>query len=87
MLGLAVPAGHPRAARWLLVQAAQSMMRVQSPRAAELRRWAETIAARRGKKVAVVSLARKMAGILYAMLRDGTVYKSKVANRTRTAAA
>jgi transposase len=73
--------------RWLLVQAAQSMMRVQSPRTAELRRWAETIAARRGKKIAVVALARKMAGILYAMLRDGTVYKSKGANRSQIVAA
>jgi hypothetical protein len=40
---------------------------------------------RQGRLIA--ALARKMAGILYAMLRDGTVHQSKVANRTRTAAA
>jgi hypothetical protein len=33
--------------------------------------WAEQIAARRGKMIAVVALARRMAGILYAMMRDG----------------
>ncbi len=36
--------------------------------------WALRIAARRGKHVAVVALARRLAGILYALLRDGTVY-------------
>ena len=32
------------------------------------------IAARRGKRVAVVALARRLAGILYAMMRDGTEF-------------
>jgi hypothetical protein len=36
--------------------------------------WALRIAARRGKHVAVVALARRLAGILYALLREGTVY-------------
>ena len=58
--------------RRLLVQAAVSMLRRRDPRTAELREWALGIAARRGKKVAVVALARRLAGILYAMLRDGT---------------
>jgi hypothetical protein len=30
---------------------------------------------RRGKKIAVVALARRLAGILFAMLRDGTEYQ------------
>jgi len=34
-----------------------------------------SIALRRGKKIAVVALARRLAGILYAMMRDGTVYR------------
>ncbi len=32
------------------------------------------IVARRGKHIAVVALARRLAGILYALLRDGTVF-------------
>ena len=32
------------------------------------------IAIRRGKKIAIVALARRMAGVLYAMMRDGTSY-------------
>ena len=61
-----------RRVRWLLVQAAVSMLRVRDPRTAGLREWAMGIAARRGKNVAVVALARRLARILYAMLRDGT---------------
>src|ERR1700733_3475528 len=38
-----------------------------------------TPAARRGKHVATVALARKMAGVLFALLRDGTVYDGSVA--------
>jgi transposase len=37
--------------------------------------WATQIAARRGVFIAVVALARKMAGILFAMWRDGTTYR------------
>lgn len=63
--------------RWLLVQAAHSMLRIRSPRTERLRVWAMSIAARRGKSIAVVALARKLAGIMYAMLRDRTEYRSK----------
>jgi transposase len=37
--------------------------------------WATQIAARRGVFIAIVALARKMAGILFAMWRDGTTYR------------
>ena len=66
-----------RRVRWLLVQAAVSMLGVRDPRTAGLREWAMGIAARRGKNVAVVALARRLAGILYAMLRDGTSYEPR----------
>ena len=66
-------AGHPRV-RWLLVQAALSMLRRRPPAAEALWTWALRIAARRGTQVAIVALARRLAGILYALLRDGTVY-------------
>jgi transposase len=60
--------------RWLLIQAAVSMLRLRAPRTVELRDWAGRIAARRGKQIAVVALARRLAGILFALLRDETVY-------------
>ena len=67
-------AGHSRT-RWLLIQAAVSILRRRPPQAEELRTWALRIAARRGKQVAVVALARRLAGILYALLRDGSVFE------------
>ena len=67
-------AGHSRT-RWLLIQAAVSILRRHPPEAEELRTWALRIAARRGKPVAVVALARRLPGILYALLRDGTVFE------------
>lgn len=39
--------------RWLLLQAAVSMLRLRDPWTAGRREWAMGIAARRGKKVAV----------------------------------
>src|SRR5882724_5621111 len=63
-----------RRVRWLLIQAAVSMRRLHDPRTAALREWAGRIAARRGKGIAVVALARRLAGVLFALLRDGTVY-------------
>jgi len=66
-------AGHSRV-RWLLIQVAISLLRRRPPAAEALWTWALRIAARRGKHVAVVALARRLAGILYALLRDETVY-------------
>jgi transposase len=77
----------PSRVRRLLVQATVSILRLRDPRTADLRQWAMAIAARRGKKVAVVALARRLAGILYAMLRDGTRYEPRRQKRSpRTAA-
>ena len=58
--------------RWLLVQAAwQAMLR--HPRDPMVL-WAIQVGVRQGKRKAVVALARKLAGVLYAMWRDGTDY-------------
>jgi transposase len=70
----AISKAENRRMRWLLVQAAVSTMRLKKPQTAVLRSWAERIALRRGKKVAVVALARRIAGILHAMMRDGAIY-------------
>jgi transposase len=72
--GRITKAGNGRA-RWLLVEAAWSILRYKKPETLPLRLWADRIAARRGKFRAAVALARRLAGILYAMLRDGTVYQ------------
>jgi hypothetical protein len=50
------------------------LRRRKSPETAALRDWADRIAARRGRSIAVVALARRLAGILFAIWRDGTVY-------------
>lgn len=65
----------PNRARYLLVEAALSILRRRSPQTAALHDWAARIKERRGMKVAVVALARKLAGILYAMWRDATDFK------------
>ena len=71
--GRITKAGHARM-RWLLIQVAVSILRRRPPQAEALRAWALHIAARRGKHVATVALARRLAGLLYAILRDGTVF-------------
>lgn len=62
----------PPALRWCLVQAAWAARRAR--RADPMQRWADAIEKRRGTRVAVLALARKLAGILYAIWRDGTEY-------------
>jgi len=71
--GSITKAGDARV-RSLLVEAGWTILRSRRPECQPLRSWAEGVAARRGRKVAVVALARRLAGILYAMLRDGTDY-------------
>lgn len=67
-------AGSPKV-RWTLVEAAWIAWR----RSADLPlgRWAEDVAKRRGRRIAAVAVARKLAGILFAIWRDGTTYDPK----------
>jgi len=74
--GRITKAGNRRT-RCLLVEAAWALLRARRPGVAPLREWTEQLATRRGKSVAVVALARKLAGILYAMMRDGTEFDAK----------
>jgi len=48
---------------------------VKAPAAWPLQEWWQRVAHRRGKKTAVVALARKLLVIAYHMLRDQTVYQ------------
>jgi transposase len=59
--------------RSVLVQGAWCVLRMRSEED-PLVRWGHQLAARRGQKVAAVALARRLAGILWAMWRNGTVY-------------
>jgi transposase len=59
--------------RSLLVQAAWACWK--SKGSGTLRLWAEQLAARRGRRIAVVGLARRLSRILYALWRDGTVFR------------
>ncbi len=78
--------GSPRM-RALLVQVALSTMRLRKATTAGLWEWASRIVVRRGRKVAAVALARKAAGILYAMMRDGSHFKPRVSREAMTNAA
>lgn len=66
-------AGSPQM-RFLLVQAAWSALRWAPTHPMAV--WAKQVADRRGRQVAAVALARKLAGILFALWRDGTSYSS-----------
>ena len=78
-------AGNGRMRR-LLVQAAWCILRRRKkPETAALREWAERIASRRGRPIAAVALARRLAGILFAIWRDGTVYEASKVRTVRPA--
>jgi transposase len=80
-LGRITKAGNSRM-RWLLVEAGWSLLRSRSAEAAALRAWGLRIAARRGRRVAAVALARRLAGILFALWRDQQPYDARKRNRT-----
>ena len=64
----------PRALRVLLVQAGWVIWRGRGGSAA-LYAWVRRLADRRGRRIAIVALARRLARILYAMWRDDTDYR------------
>jgi transposase len=72
--GRITKAGNARA-RSLLIEAAWLILRGKRADTSALRAWAERIAARRGKRIAAVALARRLARILYAMWRDKVPYQ------------
>jgi len=71
--GRVLRSAHPHV-QSLLVQAAWRVSRSKDSRTAGLRAWAQGIARRRGQKIAMVALARRLARILFAMWRDGVAY-------------
>ena len=81
--GRVMRSAHPHV-QSLLVQAAWCVWRSKDPRTAGLRGWAQSIAHRRGKSIAVVALARRLARILFAMWRDGVPYDAARTRPTRS---
>jgi transposase len=62
----------PRELRSLLIQAAWVCWR--HPGSGTLRAWGDRLAARRGRRIAVVALARRLSRILFALWRDDTTF-------------
>lgn len=76
----------PAKVRWVLVQAAWVARRCYKDDPIVL--WSLEVEKRRGKQVAVAALARRLAGVLYAMWRDGKRYdKHHQAQRAAATAA
>ena len=67
-------AGPPRV-RWALTQAAWTALRCNKHD--PMVEWAREVAKRRGKKCAAIALVRKLAGVLFAMWRDGKPYNPR----------
>ena len=62
----------PRELRSLLIQAAWVCWRHGG--SGTLRAWVDRVAARRGRRIAVVALARRLSRILFALWRDDTTF-------------
>jgi transposase len=73
----------PAPVRRALVQAAWNLRRLRP--LDPISQWAAQIEQRRGKFVATVAVARKLAGILFALWRDGSTYEPNHQSRKRLA--
>jgi transposase len=83
--GRVIRSAHPQVQAYL-VQAAWHIWRSSDPRTAAFRMWTQAVARRRGKKVAIVALARRLARTLFAMWRDETDYKPERVRMRRSQA-
>lgn len=72
--GHIVRSAHPRV-QALLVQAAWRIWISKHEATAHLRTWAQLLGRRRGTRIAIVALARRVARILFAMWRDELPYR------------
>jgi transposase len=79
-------AGNSRM-RVLLVECAWGILRRPNPQSEPLQQWAQRIAERRGKRIAAVALARKLAGILFAMTKHARSFEPERLRRATVAQA
>ena len=70
-----------RELRSLMIQASWSIWCRRTAAARPLREWAHALAARRGRRIAIVALARRLVRILFAMWRDGTPFAVPLTRR------
>ena len=68
--------------RWLLVQAAWSAWRTRPNDPMVL--WAKQVAERRGRRVAITALARKILGIAWAIWKSGKPYEPRLGASARS---
>ena len=64
----------PGELRALLVQASWAIWRGRSAAGQALRTWAHALADRRGRRIAIVALARRLSRIVFALWRDGSEF-------------
>ena len=76
----------PPILRSLLVQGSWVIFRGRSAEGAALRTWAHALAARRGRRIAIIALARRLARVLYALWRVGTEFQVGVRRGAASAA-
>jgi transposase len=72
----AITKAGPGDLRALLVQASWTIWNSRSDGAATLRAWVQRVSVRRGRRVAIVALARRLTRVLYAMWRDATEFRA-----------
>ena len=66
-----------RYVRALLVQSAWTILR-SAPADDPLRQWGQALVTRRGRRIAVVAVARRLAGVLWSMWRRDTFYDPRI---------
>ena len=81
----AITKAGPSRMRVLLIQSAWHIWRSPAG-SATLHAWARRLAERRGRRIAVVALARRLARILWAMWRDGRDFEPTRVGRLAVAA-
>jgi len=81
----AITKAGPRRMRVLLIQSAWHLWRSPAG-SATLHAWARRLGDRRGRRIAVVALARRLARILWAMWRDGRDFEPARVGRLAVAA-
>jgi transposase len=69
--------------RWILVEAAWQLVR----RTGRWREIFERLSARTGRKKAIVAVARRLLGVMMALLKSGQPYRHAYANAQAAAAA
>lgn len=80
MMGSITRSGSEMLRRYF-VHGARAWMRYSPEKGDRNRIWAEQVKGRRGMNKSVVALARRMARIAFAVMRDGSTYRESVKNK------